>query len=73
VLPNTRSTVPPDEQFYGESAAFTPFDPVWKGWLVLGVCHKQGYNERDIQGEEFPMVMIGYGENHSRDVQSSNK
>ena len=65
VLPNTRSTVPPDEQFYGEKSNIYPhliqFGRV--GYVTNRATMKGKFKEKSS-----PMVMIGYGENHARDV-----
>ena len=65
VLPNTRSAVPPDEQFYGEKSNIYPhliqFGRV--GYVTNRATMKGKFKEKSS-----PMVMIGYGENHARDV-----
>ena len=65
VLPNTRSTVPPDELFYGEKSNLYPhlihFGRV--GYVTNRATMKGKFKEKSS-----PMVMIGYGENHARDV-----
>ncbi|KAI2503386.1 GAG-pre-integrase domain [Fragilaria crotonensis] len=65
VLPNTRSTVPPDELFYGEKSKIYPhliqFGRV--GYVTNRATMKGKFKEKSS-----PMVMIGYGENHARDV-----
>ena len=67
--PNTCSTVLPDELFYGEKSNIYPH------LIELGTV---GYvtNRETMKGKvekELPMVMIGNGKNHTRDVQSSNQ
>jgi gag-polypeptide of LTR copia-type/Zinc knuckle len=65
ILPNTRSTVPPDEQFYGKQSELynhlIEFGRV--GYVTNRIPMKGKFKEKATA-----MVMIGYAEHHARDV-----
>jgi len=64
-LPNTRSAVPPDELFYGKpSDIYTHLIEFGR----VGYVTNRSTMKRKFKEKANPMVMIGYGENHARDV-----
>ena len=66
MLPNTRSTVPPDKQFYGKKSELYS-NLIEFGRVGYYVTNRSTMNGK-FKEKATAMVMIGYAEHHARNV-----
>ncbi|KAI2505223.1 PIF1-like helicase [Fragilaria crotonensis] len=64
-LPNTRSTVPPDELFYGTPCTIYGSTVEYGR---IGYVTNRGTMRGKFKEKATKMIMVGYAENHARDV-----